>query len=456
MVGETMKRYWSGEMEVLAQIDRVCKKHGLRYYLYFGTLLGAVRHKGFIPWDDDLDIALLHEDYIKFMEIARSELPEGFIVKNAYTMYEHRDFFTRVENATAIRFDDDNMKEFHDCPFVAGVDVFPLYNAPRDKNEREIQRNLLRSVAHASRLCEEKETDLLAKELVELSQITGYEFDESCALITHLTRLFDQLSRLYTKEECDCVTDFYMDLIKPYEIPRSLYEKEVTMPFEGFEFPVPEGYDYILKCSFKDYMVPKIYENHHYPSYKEQVKLWGDRLELYDVALKQNNDNVNLIVPEKANCDVSFSEAKEELPEDWLNTIYYDDEGGNKKAKKVLLYYTGATEVINHSGNVIQKIRENLEVFKSQDEVVIWWAPCLIDNLKLLNLNKVIPETVRDFGELIESFKTEKTGILDDTGNMTRAFKYASAYYGDPSLFSDYYLQTKRPVMYQNYREVAK
>ena len=53
-----MKRAWAASMEVLAEIDRICKKHEIKYFAYWGTLLGAVRHKGFIPWDDDIDIAI--------------------------------------------------------------------------------------------------------------------------------------------------------------------------------------------------------------------------------------------------------------------------------------------------------------------------------------------------------------------------------------------------------------
>lgn len=70
------------ELDILVEIDRICRKHGLRYWLDFGTLLGAVRHKGFIPWDDDMDISMPYADFIKFQEIAKTELKEQYILSS--------------------------------------------------------------------------------------------------------------------------------------------------------------------------------------------------------------------------------------------------------------------------------------------------------------------------------------------------------------------------------------
>ena len=69
-------------MEILAEFDRICKKHGLRYFADSGTLLGAVRHQGFIPWDDDIDVAMFRSDYETFKKIAAAELaPPGSVTR---------------------------------------------------------------------------------------------------------------------------------------------------------------------------------------------------------------------------------------------------------------------------------------------------------------------------------------------------------------------------------------
>ena len=65
-----IKQAWAAELEVLQVIDQICAKHGIEYFAEYGTLLGAVRHGGFVPWDDDLDICMMREDYNRFRAVA--------------------------------------------------------------------------------------------------------------------------------------------------------------------------------------------------------------------------------------------------------------------------------------------------------------------------------------------------------------------------------------------------
>ena len=73
-VAEQIKKVWAIEIDILLQLDKICKRHSLRYFLIFGSLLGAVRHNGYIPWDDDLDVCMPRKDYEEFIRVAQAEL----------------------------------------------------------------------------------------------------------------------------------------------------------------------------------------------------------------------------------------------------------------------------------------------------------------------------------------------------------------------------------------------
>ena len=84
------------QLELLKQFVRICRKHQLDYWIDFGTLLGAVRHKGFIPWDDDIDVSMLSKDYKKLLEVAQAELPEGFFLQTKETDLSYFQNFAKL------------------------------------------------------------------------------------------------------------------------------------------------------------------------------------------------------------------------------------------------------------------------------------------------------------------------------------------------------------------------
>ena len=88
-VSEKMKKVWSVEMDMLKELIRVCKKYDLNYYADSGTLIGAVRHNGFIPWDDDIDVAMFREDYEKLLSVAKEEFKYPYFLQ---TVYSEKDY----------------------------------------------------------------------------------------------------------------------------------------------------------------------------------------------------------------------------------------------------------------------------------------------------------------------------------------------------------------------------
>ena len=166
-VPSEMKRYWAAMLNVLDEVDRVCKKHGLRYFADYGTLIGAVRHGGFIPWDDDFDISMIREDYMTFLAIAESELPEGYKVLSIYNNYKSRTFLGRVVNNDIISTEAEFLKTNHNCPYATGIDIFPIDHFEYDEETNDFQKTM---IPFADELAdkidvEEKDINNLPKEI---------------------------------------------------------------------------------------------------------------------------------------------------------------------------------------------------------------------------------------------------------------------------------------------------
>lgn len=126
-VPSMMKRAWAAQIAVLEDIEKICRKHNIHYQADYGTLIGAIRHGGFIPWDDDMDISMLRKDYDKFNQVALDELPEGYGILNFENSQDgsHDSYLTRLFNGRRVRIDRDFLNKFHGFPFVAVWIFFP-------------------------------------------------------------------------------------------------------------------------------------------------------------------------------------------------------------------------------------------------------------------------------------------------------------------------------------------
>lgn len=124
------------DMEIVKEVVRICDKHGLTYYMHGGTMLGAIRHKGFIPWDDDIDMGMPRDDYEKFLEIAESELPETYKVVNYRNTPQYQYYITRVLDTDTKLIEErigNDSKYTH-----ASIDIFPIDGSPNHSLLRKI------------------------------------------------------------------------------------------------------------------------------------------------------------------------------------------------------------------------------------------------------------------------------------------------------------------------------
>ena len=133
-----MKDVWAVEQSILDQIARVCDDHGLRWSLAYGTLLGAVRHGGFIPWDDDVDIMMPREDYEKLMALWPEVAPAGLILDRCDRDPENCNVFSKVrkDHTTFLQFPNEGQAAHHKGIFN---DIFPAEHVPKGKLARKLQ-----------------------------------------------------------------------------------------------------------------------------------------------------------------------------------------------------------------------------------------------------------------------------------------------------------------------------
>lgn len=278
-IASMMKRAWATELLVLSEIDRICEKYAISYQANYGTLLGAVRHQGFVPWDDDIDISMKREDFMQFVNLASHELPDPMRLQCIETKQDHFGAVAAVVNRSTadvgIGKDTQYTEMYYNCPYVVGVDIYPLDNIPRDPDEAGLQRVLYESVYDAAyRFDELKETGALPAILQELSRLTGEPLPEDKQLRQRLWQLSERIAMLYSEEESDDLI-WMPDRIFQYEIDlrrsKKWYEKTERVPFEMTTIPIPCGYHEILTLIYGDYMEPvQGYAAHDYPFYAKQ------------------------------------------------------------------------------------------------------------------------------------------------------------------------------------------
>ncbi|MCI8614060.1 LicD family protein [Parablautia intestinalis] len=285
-IDSTMKSFWAAELEVLREVSEVCERHNLQWYAAYGTLLGAIRHNGYVPWDDDMDIWMKREDYNKFLEVAPKELPGDFVVESPQTEKGYTQFHSCVFNAISISLEEERLREFHGCPFATGIDIFPLDFLPRDEEEKESQFSLYYLIALMIELIQKTERDdedeeSLREAFDTVEEVCGVTFERELAdtekrddLISEIYRLANQLCTCYGEDDGDYLV-MYMDYARwAHKIyKKEWFEEAVLHPFEGLMIPVPIGYDDILKTIYGDYNV-RIRSGtcHEYPLYNKQLR----------------------------------------------------------------------------------------------------------------------------------------------------------------------------------------
>lgn len=259
-VSGQIKQVWAVEMDLLSELLRVCKKNNLPCFVDAGTLLGTIRHKGFIPWDDDIDVCMFRKDYDRLIEIAEDEFLPPYKFQCYYTDndYPHGHAQLRNINTTGI-LDSDRLYyiKFNQGIFI---DIFVLDYVPQDAEEvRKLKSkiNFYNEIIFCKTMRKKiKSWRSFVKSIIMWSiRIIPGDYK-------YYARKKDLVLKKTKKSEYVAPLGFIFDTEKRIRSPE-LYKETIWLPFEFIEVPVPIGYDKYLKNRFGNYMEPSQISNSH-------------------------------------------------------------------------------------------------------------------------------------------------------------------------------------------------
>ena len=251
LISADMKKVWAVEMELLKKLLEVCKKYNLKIWAEGGTLLGAIRHHGYIPWDDDIDMAMPREDYDKLQAIAKDEFKAPFFFQSGYTdLFPNGMTRLRMDGTAAI-FDHTISQKYHQGIFI---DIFPLDAMPDDEQERKKMQQIV-----------QKEHDDLKQYCNIWLSFTDFSHNLKMIKLWYRIRKkgfkksfkrYDDNFRNHAQTNWSYISLFSWFDNKRYIREKKWYSGTIYMPFEDMQLPVPKDYDLILKTQYGDYMKP--------------------------------------------------------------------------------------------------------------------------------------------------------------------------------------------------------
>ncbi len=244
-------------LDLLVEFDRICRKHNIRYFLSGGTLLGAIRHQGFIPWDDDVDVELLRKDYQKFCEVCENEI---FSKKFFFQTYENDEHYNwvygkmRLKNTAYIREGQSHLNQ----KTGICIDVFPIDNIssnPIIQRMMEWGTGLCRKVLWAP---------------VGAVQIQSILKRFIFKLLSFIPRrlaltIYGWIVSRYKDKVTSDLGFFGLSIrnSRGYSLKLDWYKNAIENEFEGRKFFIPEGYHDILHFYYDNYMEwPNIKDRH--------------------------------------------------------------------------------------------------------------------------------------------------------------------------------------------------
>ena len=271
-VSAKMKRVWSMELDMVKRFVEVCMQYGMTYRIMSGTLLGAVRHKGFIPWDNDIDIAMPRKDFNKLLEVGPTAFEKPLFFQTPVT--EESRFF-----CTYVKIRDERGTAASEIEYGKGIncgmfiDVFCLDELPNGRWSRRWYVVKLNEIAKMQRFCfGEPLGDCLTARVKHGLQRMVYNLVYHHPNAAQLFRIYHKNAGKYAGKNCNQVAQLDFGFNKKFVWNKNDWDAMAMLDFENLKLAAPKGYAAILTTQYGDYMqLPDDKSTHDYFEFDPDV-----------------------------------------------------------------------------------------------------------------------------------------------------------------------------------------
>lgn len=393
------------ELTVLDLIDSICSKHNITYFADWGTYLGAIRHKGFVPWDDDLDICMHRNELNKFLAVAKEELPEGYSVMSFHNNDYSWKFIYNIVPNDHMCFTPEYLKSHYSFPYIVAIDIFIIDNISDDdsiEQSRNEQVKRLLNEADKISLSEQSEPDKLNK----------------------MRALYDEAEKLLQLEN-EHDTERVVQKVPWGVYHNRTYDKSdfinaVRVPFEMTSVPVPLCFNKILSSKYGNFMnIVFGGGGHNYPYYIGQKKALKEDFDYPATYKFSESDLLNNEKDYSASLKVIAAEMKEYLADsvEIIHEILLNKDSG-LSYEDIITYLSELQNNIVSFGTLTESIKgedcNTVKLLEQYLEVIYKVAKYVqkFDENKYAECDEVVKDTFASISEAIDSEIVNRRSVL--------------------------------------------